>query len=484
MKTSKKRKNNSLYNKKVRKLGRNRIENIYDISEVLEQSNLLYDVENDQSDSSFSEDEKSFKFNIIVKEKKEKTSFKKKNVMIIDDEENDQESIETITDYLPCREKEQNDIYNYIKTGLITTGSYSSLYISGMPGTGKTACVKSVINKLRYESENNKIIPKFNTIYVNGMKLTTQNTVFKMIYREIFTEGKQINHHKCTIVLDNFFKNRKYDSRININYLSKPHLVLVVDEIDCLMNKKQNVLYNLFNWTTYSNSRLIVISISNTLDLPEKLSPKIASRIGNKRLIFKPYQTDELIKILNVKVNAGLFSDDALRICSMKVASVNGDIRRIFQICKRAEEIFESEIKTKKSKIEITHIQRACSELFDSKIVNFIRSLKFYEKIVLLSILFQMKINMNNKINLVDIYDKSKFFCLKISKNKEVSLNFEEFRMIIYNLNKLKIILLSDASNENFLSNNVSIKFYVDEFISALCDDDKFKLLIQEHLTK
>ena len=56
--------------------------------------------------------------------------------------------------------------------------------------------------------------------------------------------------------------------------------------------------------------------------------------------------------------------------------------------------------------------------------------------------------------------------------------------MIIYNLNKLKIISLSDSNNENFLSNNVSIKFYVDEFISALCDDDKFKLLIQEHLTK
>ena len=57
-------------------------------------------------------------------------------------------------EYLPCRKEEQDTIYNYIKKGLQTNGNYNSLYIAGMPGTGKTASVKTIINIL--ESELNE----------------------------------------------------------------------------------------------------------------------------------------------------------------------------------------------------------------------------------------------------------------------------------------------------------------------------------------
>jgi len=67
---------------------------------------------------------------------------------------------------LPCRENEQENIYKYIKKGLATNGSYSSLYISGMPGTGKTACVHAVIKKLRIEYQINNINEDLNNISV------------------------------------------------------------------------------------------------------------------------------------------------------------------------------------------------------------------------------------------------------------------------------------------------------------------------------
>jgi len=67
------------------------------------------------------------------------------------EEESDNALVE---DILPCRETEQQFIYNYIKKGLATNGNYSSLYISGMPGTGKTACVHALIKKLKIESQN------------------------------------------------------------------------------------------------------------------------------------------------------------------------------------------------------------------------------------------------------------------------------------------------------------------------------------------
>ncbi len=47
--------------------------------------------------------------------------------------------------------------------------------------------------------------------------------------------------------------------------------VILVDELDALVTKKQTLLYNLFDWPCHQNSKLLVISIANTMDLPERM---------------------------------------------------------------------------------------------------------------------------------------------------------------------------------------------------------------------
>lgn len=57
--------------------------------------------------------------------------------------------------------------------------------------------------------------------------------------------------------------------------------VLLVDELDQMITKKQDVVYNFFNWPHLPHARLTVIAIANTMDLPEReLSGKIRSRLG------------------------------------------------------------------------------------------------------------------------------------------------------------------------------------------------------------
>jgi origin recognition complex subunit 1 len=57
-------------------------------------------------------------------------------------------------------------------------------------------------------------------------------------------------------------------------------VVLVVDELDLLWTKKQDVMYNLFNWPTLKISRLVVLTIANTMDLPERVMPqRVQSRL-------------------------------------------------------------------------------------------------------------------------------------------------------------------------------------------------------------
>lgn len=45
---------------------------------------------------------------------------------------------------------------------------------------------------------------------------------------------------------------------------------MLVDELDILCTKRQDVVYNLLDWPTKAKTQLIVITIANTMDLPER----------------------------------------------------------------------------------------------------------------------------------------------------------------------------------------------------------------------
>jgi Cdc6-like AAA superfamily ATPase len=61
-----------------------------------------------------------------------------------------------------------------------------------------------------------------------------------------------------------------------------------MDELDLLVTAKQTVMYNFFEWPNWPHSRLIVVAVANTMDLPERmLSNKISSRLGELHLDIK-----------------------------------------------------------------------------------------------------------------------------------------------------------------------------------------------------
>ena len=60
----------------------------------------------------------------------------------------------------------------------------------------------------------------------------------------------------------------------------KDAVVLLVDELDRLWTRKQTVMYNIFDWPTKKDSKLIVLAIANTMDLPERMMMnRISSRL-------------------------------------------------------------------------------------------------------------------------------------------------------------------------------------------------------------
>ena len=422
-----------------------------------------------------------------------------------EEQEKDEESIKSFSsarlEYLPCRKDEQDKIYDYIKKGLETNGNYSSLYIAGMPGTGKTASVKTIVNILESElneaknKKNGKAngkdgIISFNKLFISGIEYPNISNVFKVIYKFIFAKEKEkLNIKNYIQLLNNFFSHRKkYNSSITLNDPSNKHILLIIDEIDILINSSQNLLYNIFNWTTYDYSKLIVISISNTLDLPNRLLPKIRSRMGNNTVMFKPYNKDELRIIIEDRgIDLNLFSSDAIRLSCVKVAAINGDLRRVFKILAKAKEINALENYKKKNKELVSKydILNAWDELFNSKISKVIGSLNIFEKIIIATILSKIKEQNNLKIKLGDLYDKKDIFIKKYNEvsDKDFEMTWEEYKKIIYNLLRIKLLNYAEIPKSNFIENYIVIRFYIDEFTMACERDNEFKPVL-DYLTQ
>lgn len=90
-------------------------------------------------------------------------------------------------------------------------------------------------------------------------------------------------------------------------------------QLDMLCNRRQDVIYNLLDWPSHSGAKLLVITIANTMDLPERcLMGRVTSRMGLTRLTFKPYTFKELEQIVNSRLEKidGVFRNDAIQFVS------------------------------------------------------------------------------------------------------------------------------------------------------------------------
>lgn len=68
---------------------------------------------------------------------------------------------------------------------------------------------------------------------------------------------------------------------ISVFVVDQRSSVVLMDELDQLVTTKQDVVYNFFNWPTLVQSRLVVIAVANTMDLPERvMSGRVRSRLG------------------------------------------------------------------------------------------------------------------------------------------------------------------------------------------------------------
>ncbi|XP_073995190.1 origin recognition complex subunit 1-like isoform X2 [Rhodnius prolixus] len=276
----------------------------------------------------------------------------------------------TTSGSLPCRNAEYDNIRTYVLRKILD-GSGGCMYISGVPGTGKTATVHAVVKSLQQDSQHKKI-PSFDFVEVNGLRLTEPRQSYVRIWQAL-TGNK--------VIMELALKN------LEKKFLGRPTrtTLLLLDELDYLCNKRQDVIYNLLEWTTKHHSRLVILTIANTMDLPERtLKGKITSRMGLTRLVFQPYTYQQLQEIVMNRLGKNeKFHADAVQLVARKVAAVSGDARRALDICRRAIETFDSD---SDKPISVFDIEKVISNIFTGVRVQAIKNCSNMCKLILRAI--------------------------------------------------------------------------------------------------
>ncbi|XP_042637592.1 origin recognition complex subunit 1 [Orycteropus afer afer] len=310
--------------------------------------------------------------------------------------------VSAVPESLPCREQEFQDIYSFVESKLLDrTGG--CMYISGVPGTGKTATVHEVIRCLQQAAQANDV-PPFQYIEVNGMKLTEPHQIYVQILQKLTGQKATINH--AVELLAKRFCTRGSPQETT---------VLLVDELDLLWTQKQDVMYNLFDWPTHKEAQLVVLTIANTMDLPERIMMnRVASRLGLTRMSFQPYTHSQLQQILRSRLkHVKAFEDDAIQLVARKVAALSGDARRCLDICRRATEIceFSQQKPGSPGPVTVGHLMEAVDEMFSSSYITAIKNSSVLEQGFLRAILAEFHRSGLEEATLQQIYSQHLLLC-------------------------------------------------------------------------
>ncbi|KAK0506508.1 P-loop containing nucleoside triphosphate hydrolase protein [Armillaria luteobubalina] len=309
---------------------------------------------------------------------------------------------------MPARDHERAIICDFT-TGFVVASPRDSddadyvscLYISGAPGTGKTALVNSVIRSLDNDIE---------VITINCMALSSIEALWERLQEKFKGTKKASNLAKKA-------KRGKDAVEVLLNGLLTKCL-LVLDELDHIATTPQS-LETLFSLPTTNPSVIRVIGIANTHTLTSSAS-SFSSFV--RTIHFAPYTSTQLLQIIEARLaplrndeaeveqSKALLPAPALTLLTKKVAAMTGDVRSLFEVLRGAINAAVTSCKGDRrpsitpahvlaalkshgpsNKKPLAHSSPSAPGSSDSETVSNVKSLGLQARIVLLLILLSSK---------------------------------------------------------------------------------------------
>ncbi|HII07351.1 MAG TPA: ORC1-type DNA replication protein [Methanotrichaceae archaeon] len=365
---------------------------------------------------------------------------------------------------LPHREEQINGMASILVPAL--RGELpSNVLIYGKTGTGKTAVAKYVGSEL--EAAGGGSVSKCSFIYINCEVIDTQYRVLAHLAR-CFGREVPMTGWPTDQVYEEVRKSLNEDQRM---------VVVVLDEVDKLTRKGDDILYNLTRINSdLEKAGVSLIGISNDLKFTDFLDPRVKSSLGEDEIIFPPYNAEQIKDILEQRAamafKPGVLAEDVIPLCSALAAQEHGDARRALDLLRVSGELAE---RVGSDRVTEDHVRSARAKIERDRVREVVMTLPTQSKLVLYSVLLLEEQGIKN-VTTGGVYGMYKQLCPLVDLDY---LTHRRIADLIAELDMLGIIHTVVVSKGRYgRTKEISLSISLAKLKAMILDDYRLKDLI------
>ena len=271
----------------------------------------------------------------------------------------------------------------YTKASAIANPCFA-LYLSGPPGTGKSAMINAYFDK--YSSSERKSQPTY--IYINCVQFSDAKKLIGHLWNQFIIRKSR---KPTAILLDRMIEDL-------VEYQSSNGIILVLDELDAFSSNHYVILAKLLTLSNKQIDPWMIIGVANSMNLIDEdyFKNTLTFKGLNPTFLHMNAFSDALLCNaiigralctgidLKESIENGLIDKGVLEICVKKMGNASGDIRKVLDLMllvvdTAEQEYLESQLKadeteeagySKGALIKVKHVQLAFKKLNGEAVIS------------------------------------------------------------------------------------------------------------------